>query len=417
MSVVGVVAVIVGVLFSIAVHEFAHLLPAKLFRVPVPAYSVGFGSVLWRKQVGETSYRVSAIPLGGYVRIAGMYAPAEALGARKGRASRSPWVEDARHASAELIPPGRERDAFYLLAPWKKITVMFAGPLSNLVLAAVFMSIALVGIGHPVPSPTLSQIPATIPIADTQVPSPAAAAGIEQGDTILRVGETKISSWPQISDALKSSDGAPVEVQIRRGGQSKVVMVTPVFDPEGSRWVLGVQAGVAFESSPWSAVPEAVGGSVVGVGQAVLSFPAKVWEATVSMVTGAERDPNGAISLVGVARIGGQMTQAPSEEASPFWHEAQPRMAVAGILLLLGSINIALFVFNMVPLPPLDGGHIISAIYEALRNRLAALRGKPTPPPVDTARLVPLSYAIGALLLVAALLLMVADLVNPISLR
>lgn len=416
MSSVGIIVVIVGLLASVAIHEVAHMLPAKRFGVPVTAYSVGFGPVLWKRQYGETEYRLSAIPLGGYVKIAGMYAPAKTGTPRFTRSGRVTLAEDARQESAQSIPPGREDNAFYLLPPWKKVVVMFAGPFSNLLVAALCLTVSTVGIGLPVPSPTIAGVVAQIETTQGMVSSPAQLMGIQAGDTIARVADRPIEQWSDISVALEGTNGGQTSLVVIRDGQEIPLSFTPVKG-SGGHWVLGVEAGVDFQSASVWSVPTVMWQSMAGMGQVLVTFPFKVWEAGVSIVTGQERDPNGAISVVGAARVGGQMTASLSQEApSSFIEQARPWMVVSSLLGLIAMMNMALFAFNMVPLPPLDGGHILCALYEAALGWVSRIRGGRAPQPVDTARLVPLTYTVGGLLLVSGLVLVVADIVNPIRL-
>ena len=134
-SIVGIVVIIVGILASVALHEVGHMLPAKKFGVLVPDYAVGFGPALWKKKIGDTTYALRAILLGGYVKIVGMYAPARPGTRLVGRGGKPTLAQEAREASAEEIPQGQEHRAFYLLSAPKKVVVMLGGPLMNLLIA------------------------------------------------------------------------------------------------------------------------------------------------------------------------------------------------------------------------------------------------------------------------------------------
>lgn len=133
-SVLGIVVIVVGILASVALHELGHMIPAKKFGVLVPDYAVGFGPALWKKKIGETTYALRAILLGGYVKIIGMYAPARAGTRLVGRSGKPTLAQEARQGSAEEIPAGQESRAFYLLSAPKKIAVMLGGPLMNLLI-------------------------------------------------------------------------------------------------------------------------------------------------------------------------------------------------------------------------------------------------------------------------------------------
>lgn len=416
MFVVGIIAMIAGLLLSVAVHELGHMIPAKRFGVFVPVYSVGFGPVLWRKKVGETEYRVSALPFGGYVQLAGMFPPGQEGRRTHNRRGRLTLAEDARRSSARSLPEGGQARAFYHLAPWQKFIVMVGGPLTNLVLAAVCFSIAFVGIGHPVASPTLDTLSPTIKSQSGQAPNPAIAAGIHAGDTILKVGDYPIEAWRDVSEAMDSASGAPIRVVVDRAGEELSFDVSPVERHPGD-WVLGVRAGTMLESQPWSMVSQVMWASVEGMAKMVVALPVKVWEAGRSVVSGEQRDQDGLVSVVGVARMGGELTSTALEhERLSLGLGLRVALAVAGLLTLVGSLNMALFIFNLLPLPPLDGGHIFAAVYEAARAGFARLRGRPRPARVDTARLMPVTYTVGVCLVVMMLVGVVADIVNPISL-
>ena len=148
-SITGIVVITIGILVSVALHEVGHMLPAKKFGVLVPDYAVGFGPALWKKKIGDTTYALRAILLGGYVKIVGMYAPARPGTRLVGRRGKVTLAQEAREASAEEIPQGQEHRAFYLLSAPKKITVMLCGPLMNLLICFVLSAVTMVGIGAP----------------------------------------------------------------------------------------------------------------------------------------------------------------------------------------------------------------------------------------------------------------------------
>ena len=147
----GVVIVALGLALSIGLHEIGHLLPAKLFKVKVGQYMIGFGPTLWSRKKGETEYGVKAVPLGGYISMAGMYPPA-----KDGTAARTAstgfldtLVQDAREQSAETITAGDEDRVFYKLPAHKRIIIMLGGPVMNLLIAIVLYGVVLCGFGIP----------------------------------------------------------------------------------------------------------------------------------------------------------------------------------------------------------------------------------------------------------------------------
>lgn len=404
MSLLGIVVIVCGLLLSVGLHELGHMLPAKKFGVPVPVFSLGFGPVLWQRRWGSTVYRVSVIPLGGYVRIAGMFAPARAGQHVRNRRGELSLAEEARRSSAQELPVGAEDRAFYRLSAPKKVAVMFGGPLMNLVLAFVLFVVALVGVGVPTPSTVLGAVEAS---------TPAAVAGLEVGDRIVRVGGREIRQWSDISQVMQGADGSAVEVEFERDSQVRQVSITPVLTGSG-RWIFGVVGQIDYRSASVGDVFRVMGQSLVGTAAIVVRFPLAVWDVAVSLVTGGPRDGSGMMSIVGVGRLAGEVT---SGEAVALPQGMSSWRAIVGtLLLMLASLNVALFTFNMLPVPPLDGGHIVGAVFEGVRRQCARVRGQADPGPADTARLVPLTYVVGALLLVMTVVLIVADIVQPVSL-
>lgn len=407
--VIGILVIVVGLLISVAIHELGHMLPAKRFGVPVPVFSVGFGPLLWEKEWRGTRYGLRAIPLGGYVRIVGMYAPARPGTPLLNKKGELTLAEEARRESAAEIPEGMEDRAFYRLSAPKKFAVMFGGPVTNLILSAVLFAVVLMGIGVPAASPTLAAVPATVTAVSGEVPGPAAAAGIEAGDRITAVGETPVERWSDLTSALNNSAGEPLSVTIDRNGEPQTVTVTPVKLEDG-RWVIGVGAGVEYVSATPRRVFEVTWATFTGTASVVTRLPVAVWEVLTSLVTGSERDPAGVMSVVGVSRIAGEVASGEGVFATTDY-----RATVATLLSLLASLNMALFVFNLLPVPPLDGGHIVGAIFEGARRTAARLRSRPDPGPADTARLVVVTYVMGALLIGMSVILMVADIVKPVT--
>ena len=409
MGIIGVLVIVVGLLISVALHECGHMIPAKKFGVYVPEFAVGFGPQIFGVKKGETTYSLRAILLGGYVRLVGMFAPARDGVKTTNRRGKPTLAQEAREASMEEIPEGYGSRAFYLLHPAQKIIVMISGPLVNLFLSVLFLSIALVGIGIPKASLTLSEVPQQLTTQGVTVDAPAYAAGIRAGDTITGVNGSAVTSWEQMRQSIAGSQGS-IDIDYLRNGQLFHVNVDPLRS--GDNVSIGVIAGTEYQAASAATVASAVGETFTGTVSVVARLPIALWDVGRSIFTGAPRDSGGVMSVVGIGRIAADATSSDVTASSGGW------MRSAALLLsILASLNMALFVFNLLPFPPLDGGHIVPAIYEWIRRGFARVRGREVPPPVDTARLMPLTYTMGTILVAMTVLLMIADIVVPISLQ
>lgn len=423
----GILLMLLGIAISIGWHELGHLIPAKLFGIRVPQYMIGFGPTLWSRKRGETEYGIKLIPLGGYISMIGMFMPAKSLKSGQEKAKKnfiSQLIADARPNPAEDLP-GDENRQFHKLHPLKRIVIMFGGPFMNLILGFALLSVAFIGIGIPGPSNQVLDIIECVP-AKTVGPSlclpgdpasPAKLAGLQSGDIVTSVDGQTVSSWRHVKAALKSS--ASVELGVDRGGQqinlqlTPVQLAEPVKDSAGNiQLAAGEFIGVRLQNETQHySVSEVVAMSAENVG-AVFSMlstlPVDITKTVQSTLSGGERDVNGPISIVGITNLAGEA--AANQDSS-----AEGKLIFG--LLMLSSLNFALFAFNMIPLLPLDGGHILGAIYEAVKRSLFRLFGKPDPGPVDSAMLVPVTWLVFAGLLVLSAVLIFVDLVNPISLN
>jgi len=431
---VGVLVMVVGVLVSIALHEVGHMVPAKRFGVRVSQYMVGFGPTLWSHALGETEYGLKAIPLGGYVRLVGMYPPPDAVGNPPVRGWLSRVAQEAREVSVEEIRPGEDHRAFYRLSTPKKLVVMLGGPVMNLVIATVLLAIVLVGIGVPTPTATIAAVTPCVPAVgaqectDADPESPAAAAGLADGDVVTSFDGVAITSWSQLSGLIKGAGGDVVPVAIERGGAERALTVTPVrvdrpvVDETGAAVLgengsartepvgyLGIGPEFALQSQPLSAVPAAVGVAVAATARIVLTLPTRVVDVAQAAFGSQPRQQDSVIGVVGIGRIAGEVA---ADGGGDFGLTGQ----VLTMLSLLASLNIALFVFNLIPLVPLDGGHVAGALWEGARRQVARLRGLPRPRPVDVARMMPVAYGVFVLLAGIGVLLVYADIVRPVSL-
>lgn len=428
----GLLFMLVGLGVSIALHEIGHLVPAKLFGVHVGQYMIGFGPRLWSRRVGETEYGIKALPVGGFISMSGMYPPSSSNG-EPARGVFRTLIQDARAANDDTIDPDREERVFYRLSVWKRVVVMFGGPFMNLLLAVVIFTILLSGIGVQQGTTTIATVSqCVLPAGTSQTActtgdqvAPAAAAGIMPGDVLVSVGGTDVDTFAEASTIIQASPGKTLPVVVDRGGERLTLDLTPVAaqrpasdergrplrDADGKPVLkdvgyAGVGAQLAYVPQPLTAGIEAAGANVGSVASMIITLPARLWDVGVSLVTGGERDPNGPLSVVGVGRLAGEVAATDAPVLNRF----------ATLLSLLGSLNIALFVFNLIPLLPLDGGHIVVALWDGVKRAWARLFRRPPPKPVDATRLVPLTVVVAVVLIGMGALLLVADLFNPVKL-
>jgi membrane-associated protease RseP (regulator of RpoE activity) len=402
MFVLGIIAFALCILISVALHECGHMWVARATGMKVRRYFVGFGPTLWStrrpNRLGATEYGVKAVPLGGFCDIAGM-------------------------TSVEELAPDEHRVAMYKQKTWKRVAVLAAGPGMNFVVGLILIYFIAVIWGLPnLHQPTNAMVGETScvksevtqgKLGDCIAPSPAAAAGIQAGDVITKVGDTPVPSFDKMVDAVRKLNG-PTPFTVERDGRE---FVTTVDVTPAERWVkkddkgptsVGT-VGISLASfgptqyNPLSAVPATVaftGDLAVEIGKSLAKIPTKVG-ALVHSIGGGERDPETPISVVGASIIGGDTVQAGLWVA--FW-------------FFLAQLNFVLGAVNLVPLLPFDGGHIAIAVYEKIRNMIRSARGMVAGAPVNYLKLMPATYVILVVVVGYMLLTVTADLVNPIRL-
>ncbi len=422
----GIVFIVLGIGVSIGIHEIGHLVPAKLFGVKVTKYMIGFGPTLYSRKVGETEYGIKAFPLGGYIAMLGMYPPAKKPETKTGFFR--DMITQARLAHSENETAADAKRKFYQLPVGKRMIIMLGGPFMNLVLGVLLTAIALTGFGVYQSSLTIDQVSVCLDNKSIQCPvneqTPAHVSGLKPGDQVISVAGVKAQDWSQIRDILTETPTA--EFEVLRDGQTVKLSVTaviqqrPQFDSLGSP-ILDEAGDIVYAPQPFLGVflaPErkplplaksfeASGQTIAQIGELILRLPQEVIEVTAITFGGGERDPNGPISIVGIGQVAGEVA---ASEQSGFADK------LATGIQILGSLNFALFVFNLIPLLPLDGGHVAGGVYESIKRAAFRIAGKKDPGPADTALLMPLTYFVFIALLLVSALLITADLVNPISL-
>ncbi len=401
MFVTGIVLFALAILISVALHECGHMWVARATGMKVRRYFVGFGPTIWStmrpNRLGQTEYGVKAVPLGGFCDIAGM-------------------------TSVEELAPEDRQYAMYRQKVWKRVAVLFAGPGMNFIIGLALIYGIAIAWGLPNLNPPTAAIVGEPGCVASQVskdelgectgPGPAAQAGIQAGDVIVKVGDTDVATFDEARVALQKSSG-PTPIVIERDGEdlTKVVDVTQTqrFTGEGDQPTTVGAIGIAAaqfgptQHNALSAVPATfafTGDLAVEIGKSLAKIPTKVG-ALVHSIGGGERDPETPISVVGASIIGGDTVDAGLWVA--FW-------------FFLAQLNFVLGAINLVPLLPFDGGHIAVAWYEKIRNMIRSARGKVAAAPVNYLKLMPATYAILFVVVGYMLLTVTADLVNPIRL-
>jgi RIP metalloprotease RseP len=346
----------------------------------VSEFFVGFGKRIWSVQRGETEFGVKAIPAGGYCKIEGM----------------SPNDE---------MPQGQEERAFYKASSGKKLIVLGAGSFLHFVLGFVLLFTLFAGIGT-------NQV---LPVINEVVPNSAAqAAGIQAGDEVISINGKRVTEWYKDVEVIRESQGAELTLVLNRNGEEVVVTTAArLTDIDGTkRYVLGIVNEVGLERSgvlvsiknSATVTKGFLVESVKSLGKLPEKIPA-LWGAT---VRGEERDANGLVGVVGVARVSGEAVGS---------DKLTPMERLATFVLIVASLNIFVGVFNLLPLLPLDGGHMAVAIADSIRAFFARLRGRPRPAPIDVTVLTPITMVVFVVLATLTLLLLVADVINPVTLN
>ena len=380
MELLGILAFVVALLFSVMVHEFGHYITARKYGMWVSEFFVGFGKRIWSVQRGETEFGVKAIPAGGYCKIEGM-------------------------SPSDELPEGQEDRAFYKASSAKKLVVLGAGSFLHFVLGFVLLFSLFAGIGT-------NQV---LPVINEVVPNSAAqAAGIQAGDEVISINGKKVTEWYKDVEVIRESKGSELTLILDRNGEEITVNAAArLTDLDGTkRYVLGIVNDVGLKRSGLfvslknsaTVTKGFLVESIKSLGKLPEKIPA-LWGAT---VRGEERDANGLVGVVGVARVSGEAVGS---------DKLTPMERLATFVLIVASLNIFVGVFNLLPILPLDGGHMAVAIADSFRAFFARLRGRPRPAPIDVTVLTPITMVVFVVLATLTLLLLVADVINPVTLN
>ncbi len=411
----GAFGFVVALLVSVTLHEGGHFLTARHYGMKATQFFVGFGPTLWSRRTGETEWGVKAIPAGGFVKIVGM-------------------------TQLEEVEPGDERRAFWRQPARQRVVVLAAGSTVHFLIAIVLILGSALVIGKPVErSPGIGAlvacVPATVQTAKDAAKagadpcagpgalrSPAQQAGLRAGDVVTAVDGRPVEGVLAFIEAVRASPGSPLRVSVERAGATREITVTPApvqrtrfpapgTDPKAVQPVVQVGA-IGVAPQPRQATEqlnpvEAVGYSVTTAGRLVEGLATTVTEklGTITQVYGPDRDPAGFVGVVGAGRVSGEVLA--SQETLGF--------KILAFLMLIAGLNFFVGVFNLLPLMPLDGGHIAVLAYEQARHRVRRLFGYTGElRRVDLRKLLPLTYAVVLLFAGFTLWLLGADIVNPI---
>jgi membrane-associated protease RseP (regulator of RpoE activity) len=396
MDLIGWVIFLVALLFSVMLHETGHFVLAKKFGMKVTRYFVGFGPTIWSTTRGETEYGIKALPLGGFVKIVGM------------------------HSLDDVDDPEDEARSFRSHPGWQRILVLCAGSFMHFVLAFLLIFGLAIGIGIENDNTTqLGTVTTCVAANTTQLdngtctasdqPSPAKRAGLEVNDVVTAFDGKPVSNWTQLGNEIRQAPaGSDAAITVRRDGRTLTLHAKLASVKGRSGAYLGIAPTIVFQvANPIRAVQysgSAFGQVVVGSVKAVGSLPAavpKLFSKDRGSTAGGQVS-----SIVGAARDTGEAVAA-----NVGW-----QYKVSFILLLIASLNIWVGILNLLPLLPMDGGHVAVVVWERIRAWFARLRHRPDPGLVDMAKLLPFSFSIFAVLMIFSVVLILADIVNPVSL-
>ncbi|OFN77988.1 RIP metalloprotease [Corynebacterium sp. HMSC074E01] len=398
-NVLGIILFAVGIGITVALHEAGHMFTARAFGMRVRRYFIGFGPRVASFTRGHTEYGLAAFPVGGFCDIAGMT------------------------AQDEFLTEEEEPYAMYKKPAWQRIIVLAGGITVNLLLGFIILLIIAMTTGLPNPDadvrPRVGEVSCAVnqnaegELEPCQGLGPAGEAGVEPGDIVVALNGETMDSFAQLRDTVMNYPGDTVTLTVERDSEPRDFDITLAtvtrLNAEGqlvkvgaigmTNQIIDIRETYSFVDA-FPATARYSGYALNATVQGIAQFPAKI-PGVVASIFGQERDVNGPMSVVGASRVGGELVE---------------RSLWSTFFMMLATLNFFLALFNLIPLPPFDGGHIAVIIYEKIRDALRRLLGKEPKGPADYTKLMPVTYVLAFILMAVGALIMIADVVNPIRL-
>jgi membrane-associated protease RseP (regulator of RpoE activity) len=383
-SLLGIALFVLALMLAIFLHEGGHFTTAKLFGMKVERFFLGFGPTIWSFRRGETEYGIKALPLGGFCKIAGM-SPYENDGN---------FLEADRSANDGATPAPPERQ-FRNKPAWQRSIVLAAGSITHFLVAILLTWMVLVAIGIGTGQATTT-IDRTVPLT-AGAASPAQTGGLEGGDQIVAVAGRPVNSFDELRAALSDKGGKRITIEYVRDGERR--STTVVAASQDGRGFLGFQPTEETRRiGVLAAIPESVElfwrttvDTVKGLGSFVTGLADRMSgpQAAPSGGGGGGGEVSGGpVGIVGITRLAGQAV------ANNQW---------AIFIAILIQLNIVVGVFNLLPLPPMDGGYLAFVLWQVVTRR-----------EVDLRKVVPVAALIVGLLVMLTVGLVWLDITNPV---
>lgn len=378
MEFLGIIAFVLALLTSVMFHELGHFLTARKFGMHVSEFFVGFGKKIWSITRGETEYGIKAIPAGGYCRIEGM-------------------------TPVDEMPAGQEHRAFVKASSLKKLIVLGAGSTAHFIIGFLAIFSIFFAVGYTTITPVVARVaPGSV----------AESTGFTAGDEIISINGKEVTSWSKDALAIGASKGAIMHFVLLRDGKKVSIDAAPAYNADAKRYMLGVTTALGTERDGFIKSTSEAGKSTWFLtkesAKSLVALPTKVPQLIRETFMHEERDPNGLVGVVGAARVSGQAVGSDKLNSNE---------RLATFILLVASLNIFVGLFNLLPILPLDGGHMAVAIADEVRALFARLRKKPRPAPIDVNVLTPITGVVVVLLAILTVVLVIADIINPVSLN